>query len=122
MREIKFRAWDNVLGLCAVESIDFAINCVYVRKDADKQFHTYTLSMENANLMQYTNIKDKNGKEIYEGDILSFLFFEDTKPRIEEVIWINENAGFGFPLGLCGLHDIEVIGNIYENPELLEDK
>lgn len=87
---------------------------------------------KDAVLMQYTGLKDKNGKEIYEGDVLGY---GDTY----EVVW-NETDKFVEGTGWCvkrielnkyGKHDYshlwsmttlpEVIGNIYENPELLQD-
>jgi uncharacterized phage protein (TIGR01671 family) len=130
MREIKFRAWDNVLGLCSVESIDFAVDCVYVRKPIDKEFHTYTLSVENSQLMQYTGLHDKNGKEIYEGDIVKMGWpRQGILIKIEWNEVMDEGTGF-IPFTRPGLdgedwenmggEDVEVIGNIYENPELIE--
>lgn len=72
----------------------------------------------DAIIMQYTGLKDKNGKEIYEGDIV------DTENGIYEVLWYGEGACFRFHIlgsleSPLNYDDIKVIGNIYENPELL---
>lgn len=90
---------------------------------------------------QFTGLTDKNGKEIYEGDIVR-LWDEDSYPNSEElkaedgsvyqVLWTGGSAGFWLyeHLGkvaefewnpLTGGYWIEVIGNIHENPELLEE-
>jgi len=79
-------------------------------------------------LMQYTNIKDKNGKEIYEGDIVKILR-EDNYfggKDFEEIIKVGQSEWVelgdlpsGGPEGDCPIKKIEVIGNTYENPELL---
>lgn len=84
-------------------------------------------------LMQFTGLQDKNGKEIYEGDLIRVWNGSDG-PMITSVIWSTENYGYRL-LRLDGdtWHlwqwdsdndepGIEVIGNIHENPELLETK
>ena len=81
-------------------------------------------------LMQSTGLKDKNGKEIFEGDVVKYEAGCNTVT--EEVVYDKNFAGFGvkdadaviiFTFGELaediGLHSLEVIGNIYENPELL---
>lgn len=73
--------------------------------------------------MQFTGLTDKNGKEIYEGDILRI-----SKDLIEEVEWIDENNWLGAKCPVNGWvnhgsiygEDPEIIGNIYENPNLLK--
>lgn len=88
------------------------------------------------NLIQCTGLKDKNGKLIYEGDILKFKVLADfeafgTNKKYVEIIApvIYEYGGFFIEqsensifLGQLPMSEIEVIGNIYENPELLEKR
>ncbi len=123
MREIKFRAWDkddkimweNVIiadgQACLSEGdIDFT--------DGDVGFSARLIN--NYELMQYTGLKDKNSKEIYEGDIVKLysnvgrIIFIKGQYRIDPNIEIMNNIYHAVSLGL------EVIGNIYENGELLE--
>ena len=133
MREIKFRTWDKVLGICQVTGIDFRVDVAWVSKDGRKT--TYTLNIENANLMQYTGLKDKKGKKIYEGDIVDFGTWKKDGERAV-VEHNNDLACFiyqffskygGEGMGIIGEYPyrplrkkMKVIGNIYENPELLE--
>jgi len=81
-----------------------------------------TRIIEN-NLMQFTGLKDKNGKEIYEGDIVHYFFM--GKEWIEPILWqmINsmENSFSGFRIHGCWAN-CEIIGTIYENPELLKNE
>jgi len=93
---------------------------------------------DNCILMQYTGLKDKNGKEIYEGDIIhskweeQFVGKDDSKAV---VYWSNENGGWArnekgkdtkienYHLRFhCHPKHIKMIGNIYENPELINNK
>ena len=79
--------------------------------------------------MQYTGIKDKNGKKIYEGDILRYSFPYDRRLRhISPVSYLDTQASFGIkdrygneiPLyRITANNYFEVVGNIYENPKLL---
>ncbi len=86
-------------------------------------------------IMQCTGLKDKNGREIYDGDILKFKLLEDfaafgTNEKYVEIIApvIYEYGGFFIEqsensifLGQLPMSEIEVVGNIYENPELLKE-
>ena len=131
-RVIKFRAWDKKK-----------------RKMFDDEFFltpdggTYWNEDQNiadVDLMQFTGLKDKNGKEIYEGDLVKLVI------DVGEVVWISGEGNIGepddqwgsapgFALRSMGLKDedgydiyldfgsdriFEVIGNIYANPELLK--
>ncbi len=76
---------------------------------------------EECDVLQYTGLKDKNGKEIYEGDIIR------SYEKVTTIIWLESEGGF-YARTLTGecfkyYHNsiIEIIGNIYENPNLLQD-
>ena len=69
-------------------------------------------------LMQYTDLKDKHGKEIYEGDICKQAFSEEQTTGVVEV---SHTQGVMVGLKPVWPHDVEVIGNIYENPELRKE-
>ena len=80
------------------------------------------------NLMQFTGIHDKNGKEIYEGDIIEKTYYSYHQPECSELFEIKyEGLSFHFEhikgstFHLPFTEDIEIIGNIHDNPELVED-
>jgi len=120
-REIKFRAWDKEneemydVAMIDVETGEVAYTDHPTGYNADAL-------LEQVELMQYTGLKDKNGKEIYEGDILKDC---DTR-EIKTVIWhkncfiLRDTKGFYQWTYFEDEH--EVIGNIYENSDLLEVK
>ena len=127
MREIKFRAWlKEDKKMANIETMDFTDKSIQYLKRSEI-INAYILRREgfdDVELMQYTGLKDKNGKEIYEGDI----YHVGDKNIRYLVVWFD--SGFeGKQLrstSYAGLKswakDIEILGNIYENPELLEKK
>jgi len=147
MREIKFRAWTGSemeyrvvvgqLGAFYVEGID--------PEDSACMSSANTKYSEQTPIMQFTGLKDRNGKEIYEGDVISVMGSDCNKcpaknddggcdalecPIIETVrdvvtmnrfpqYWLeNESSGYEGEGFVSPVYCI-VIGNIYENPELL---
>jgi hypothetical protein len=128
MREIKFRAWDQVgkrmiyFPLCwpcnEYGSLAWAMSAEATTGAPEIELpYGATDKLE---VMQYTGLKDKNGKEIYEGDILGGPY--PNQPIVE---WENIADGtLGGPVSvgyeIAGI-DYEVIGNIYESPELLAE-
>jgi uncharacterized phage protein (TIGR01671 family) len=149
MREIKFRAWvkrhnkmfnldslkwsiDNKLVVSSSTPEDLLSNVWFAPDELDDEKNVI-------HIMQYTGLKDKNGKEIYEGDIVKYIlgdFYENTG----KVVWLDESNFTNFQtyplINAFVLHSIkykrtdtfqgneseflEVIGNIYESNNLLE--
>ena len=132
MREIKFRAWAVASNIMFYPNTDDGWDIVNGELDP----------LPNTILMQYTGLKDRTGKDIYEGDICKCHIFTQE---------LGENMGVcegeveficKIKFGVCGVtaqkggnnsgalffydnfheESLEVVGNIYENPELLEDK
>ena len=146
MREIKFRAYDkvnNIMMYNAQMMHDYSYYDKYMISEyiyngsilSRGSFYSMILD-KNIILMPYTGLKDKNKKEIYEGDILNIFEVSenDTKEYISVVKFIESGFLVTEPnecqVPLAAFHnldktyplfEIEVIGNIYENPELLEE-
>src|SRR5437870_5331032 len=132
MREIKFRTWDTLeKQMLVVEQLNLDDGEVYTEGDVNSLYFRQLPeeSEPNCVLMQFTGLTDKNGNEIYEGDVL-----RNTKSKdVFEVHWDAEMATFEgidrrerkvggvtygptlFPMS----GKLEIIGNIYENPKLL---
>lgn len=134
-REIKFRAWlKEENKMVNVETIDFSEKSIqYLEKnEIIDAYLLRTTFLEDIELMQYTGINDKNGVEIYEGDILKYKFLYDRRfKHVSLVKFMEIEASFGIkdiygneiPLyRITANNYFEVIGNIYENKNLLEKK
>ena len=131
-REIKFRAWDKIRKrMIAEPQFDYVVE--NGKHLIHNMFDERGRQVEEFELMQYTGLKDKNGKEIYEGDILSISEYADgdfiIKPHNSKVVFVE--GGFRLnaidslfeyeSLSHISLNKIGcIIGNIYENPELLK--
>lgn len=121
MREIKFRAWIKpIKEVRMVNGIEFdSYSNPFVVSDT-KHESWYADEFE---LMQYTGLKDKNGKEIYEGDIVYIPQWHRKYQVIFEGGMFKVQGWSSLSLATAkGEISCEVIGNIYENPELLEEE
>lgn len=130
MREIKFRVWHSGLkrwfdtdsDFCVIQ--EYGVLCLNLNATYKQQ---YLLNgQEDLIVNQYTGLKDKNGNEIYEGDIVegAFEYLETRVVTTHVVRWgyagwnpyVNKNPDYESD----SCEETKVIGNIYENPELLE--
>ncbi len=118
MREIKFRAWDKRNNKWIHPDLFYISNNAFYPdfRDLEDGISLFDYEYE---LMQFTGLYDKNGKEIYEGDIILFNNFGDTLDKVVYSPGCFHTSGGGYLLD--EIREIEVIGNIYENPELLEE-
>jgi uncharacterized phage protein (TIGR01671 family) len=133
MRPIKFRAWHKDLKIMkSVFNINFDHNEVIVGKENDRT----TWFQGTFELMQFTGLHSKNGEEICEEDILLIkhqkltirgidhgkVFYQSSKARFY-LKCLDSNAAFGMFNKLSQINKFsEIVGNIHQNPELLENK
>lgn len=151
MKEIKFRAWDKKSEqMFDVYSIEFRKDGLWVCLDWESKvtgLRENWLSPDRLELMQYTGLKDKNGVEIYEGDIIKGTWSDDSEEQRPD-LWTYMIVRFGegevdasdyeeYSVSILGFvleyikgcdettnsilkyKQLEVVGNIYQNPEKL---
>ena len=109
-REIKFRAWNSNVK---------EMRTPYAWQNETNMFSTAMCWSPTENLMQFTGLKDCNGADIYEGDII-----QDDEFYVSQIYWCDETHMWACTDigGLCDVpSEVKVIGNIYQNPMLLED-
>ena len=125
----KFRAWMKSLKwMCDVTNISFDSKFVDICQLGDTERYTeMSVEFDEIELLQSTGLKDKNDKEIFEGDIVKMTKDVYSEPTYYEVVrhyggaYRLESKQHGCELWLRHT-DCEVVGNVYENRELLEDK
>ena len=134
MREILFKAKRKEDGKwvegCYQKRYDLLGNEEHLIFHADSYKVWEYVEIDPETLCQFTGLCDKNGKRIWENDVVLLVY--DGKEHIYQIVWDNseldfkatngeENYGSNFEYLLC-CEEIEVIGNIFDNPELLQEE
>ena len=119
MREIKFRAWDTKEKRMIEQGLFIECNGLVFHDEGDMGYLLKEIAKKDRYiLLQFIGLKDKNGKEIYEGDILSCEPYLWSK--MKEYIIVEIKKGFGVNFEWYYNYKWEVIGNKFENPKLLK--
>lgn len=136
MREYKFRVWNRKMTYFGFKDIDtdadHTLAQVVNRKKDDLSYGCIDCEESTHYVMQYTGLKDKNGKEIYEGDVVRYKAYNTQSDEWEMEMTvvkyiINGYTPFKWEHDMSDdddyytikYKDYEVVGNIYENPEFI---
>ena len=128
MKEIKFRAWDNE-NKCFfqptyeaykgnLQDLHISLKGTLAMRTLQQFIHCDSMMPDRFVLEQFTGLKDKNGKEIYERDIVSCLGWQNVEVKFKANTFYPLTASYDNRN--MRAEEWEVIGNIHENPELLE--
>ena len=132
-RPIKFRVWDKKYKRFwrEIEPFHFILNNSdkHTTYESIDDFNEIVINLERFEIQQFTGLKDKNGREVYEGDIIQNSI---DHPILFEIIYHKQHAAFkqrlinkDFPriqpssLEFMNIMRVFVVGNVFENPELL---
>jgi uncharacterized phage protein (TIGR01671 family) len=122
MKELKFRVWDKT----EKEFTNVSPSFVYNSQEKVFEVSGSLYQRENWVIQQCTGLKDKNNKEIYEGDIVRGKFFDTDYYHLQtvyaEVVWVERIGGYniGIMEWTYSGERVTVVGNIFENLELLK--
>lgn len=116
MIQVKFRAWDKKLKVWTIE---------FTLKDVASGTLFTTEDFNDFEVVQFTGLLDKNGNEIYEGDVIKVRYWKDNNAH-GVVEYDKIYCAYGIKtipnqmeMGFGDFQEIEIVGNIYKKPELL---
>lgn len=112
---------NNILGEAgAIDFINKTVTIPIYDKETDEYLADYELSLNLVTLMQSTGVFDKNSKEIFEGDVVNIFDEKLSKIYYSEGAFCVDVLNGGTPLHVYLSEHLEIVGSIYENPELVE--
>lgn len=132
----KFRAWNKTAKIMKeVSQLNFSEEQMGNLPNDSSKCTVHLCWQPSMIIMQCTGLKDRNGKLIYEGDIVRTWKFSTGVTKLSVIVWNETRCGFRlcdidnyrrgiyrYPQSMVNVTTIEALGNVYENPELLEGK